>query len=158
MSVPSLFLHLVDGLESSPKGCGDGRTNNGIGNRKATEWRPLSWPWRSREGMNEAGDSPKLRAVFRVCIWNQRQRAKSRSTELRMGSHGMRTHLASLTIPPQLDRTDIRKPAVWKPPASATSSSLVAGISYFLNLYSSKSAAARRRMRVRAGNAVLFEK
>jgi hypothetical protein len=60
--------------------------------------------------MNEAGDSPKLRAVFRVCIWNQRQRAKSRSTELRMGSHGMRTHLASLTIPPQLDRTDSRKP------------------------------------------------
>ena len=56
--------------------------------------------------MNEEGDSPKLRAVFRVYIWNQRWRAKSRSTELRMGSHGMRTHLASLTIPPQLGRTD----------------------------------------------------
>jgi hypothetical protein len=60
--------------------------------------------------MNEEGDSPKVRAVFRVCIWNQRRRAKSRSTELRMGSHGMRTHLASLTIPPQLGRTDSRKP------------------------------------------------
>ena len=62
------------------------------------------------------GDSPELRAVFRVYIWNQRQRAKSRSTELRMGSHGMRTHLASLTIPPQLDRNRWSKTRVWKRP------------------------------------------
>ena len=27
-----------------------------------------------------------------------------------MGSHGMRTHLASLTIPPQLGRTDSQNP------------------------------------------------
>ena len=108
--------------------------------------------------MNEEGDSPKLRAVFRVCIWNQRRRAKSRSTELRMGSHGMRTHLASLTIPPQLDRTDSLKPAVWKSPASATSSSLVAGISYFLNLYSPKVMPGNGECGGRAVNAVLFEK
>jgi hypothetical protein len=35
-----------------------------------------------------------------------------RSTELRMGSHGMRTHLASLTIPPQLGRTDSQSPSL----------------------------------------------
>jgi hypothetical protein len=35
-----------------------------------------------------------------------------RSTEVRMGSHGMRTHLASLTIPPQLGRTDSQNPSL----------------------------------------------
>jgi hypothetical protein len=63
------------------------------------------------EGMNEARRFAAIAHCVPCVHLDQRWRAISRSAELRMGSHGMRTHLlASLNIPPQLDRTDNQNP------------------------------------------------
>src|SRR5882724_9098846 len=71
---PLAFLHLVDGLESALKGCGNGSAPK-------CDWQSQG----QGVGREARGGNERARRL---------RRELSRSTDVRMGSHGMRTHLA----------------------------------------------------------------
>jgi hypothetical protein len=98
---PSLCFTLSDGLKNH-LGLQNGRRVGNERYRGGTE---------NKQNAARATGLEGAHSVPRVHL-HQRLRANpAAAAELRMGSHGMRTHLASLTIPPQLSQTDSRKPA-----------------------------------------------